>query len=106
MQQLLTQQAANPGLLQRTIVNMQNTLKTYAIQQAQLCSSVSSQLDNITKILNGHFARIDEDLKKFLYNQNFIYNTMETHHQNSERWVASIKAQLVRLGMQPQAPIV
>ena len=75
---LQNQQAVNIWLLQRTAADMPNTADTSAAHQAQLPSSVSSQLDNITKILNTNFTRIDGDLKKSFYNQNLIYNTMES----------------------------
>ena len=103
---LQNQQAVNTGLLQHTAANVQNTASTFAAHQVQLSRSVSSQLDNITQILNTNFARIDGDLKKSFCNQNLIYNTMESCHQKSERRFASIEAQLARLGMNPQAPIV
>ena len=85
---------------------MQNTANTSAAHQAQLSSSVSSQLDNITKILNSNFAQIDGDLKKSFCNQSLIYNTVESRHQTSEQRFVSIEAQLARLGINPQAPIV
>ena len=106
MQKLLNQQAVNTGLLQCTAADVQNTANTSAAHQAQLSSSVSSQLDNITKILNTNFVRINGDLKKSFYNQNLIYNTMEFRHQKSKQRFLSIEAQLARLGMNPQAPIV
>ena len=82
LQKLQNRQAVNTGLLQRTAANVQNTANTSSAHQAQLSSSVSSQLDNITKIRNTNFARIDGDLKKSFYNQNLIYNITETRHQN------------------------
>ena len=85
---------------------MQNTANTSAAHQAQLSNNVSSQLDNITKILNTNFTGIDGDLKKSFYNQNLIYNTMESRQQKSEQRFVSIKAQLARLGMNSQATIV
>ena len=106
MQKLQNQQAVNTGLLQRTAADVQNTAKTSAAHQAQLSSSVSSQLDNITKILNINFTRIDGDLKKSFYNQNLIYNTMESRHQESEQPFTSIEAQLAKLGMNPQASLI
>ena len=106
MQKLQNQQAVNTGLLQRTAADVQNTANTSAAHQAQLSSSVSSQLDNITTILNSNFAHIDGDLKKSFYNQNLIYNTMESRHQKSEQRFASIEAQLAKLGMNPQAPFI
>ena len=105
-QKLQNRQASNIGLLQRTAADVQNTANTSAAHQAQLSSDVSSQLDNITKILNTNFTRIDRELKKSFYNQNHIYNTMESCHQKSEERFASIERQLARLGMNPQAPIV
>ena len=60
---------------------------------------MSRQLDNITKILNTNFSPIDKDFKKSIYNQNHIYNKMETWHQALEQRFASIKAQLTRLEM-------
>ena len=86
--------------------DVQNTANTSSAHQAQLSSSVSSQLDNITKILNTNFGRIDGDVKKSFYNQNLIYNTMESHHQKSKQCLASIEAQLARLGMNLEALIV
>ena len=80
VQKLQKQQAVNTGLLQRTATDIQNTANTSAANQAQLSSSVSMQLDNITKILNNKFAHIDGDFKKSFYNQNIIYNTMESCH--------------------------
>ena len=59
---------------------MQNIANTSAAQQLQLSTSVTSQLDNITKILNTNFNSSEEDLKKSFYNQNLIYNTMESRH--------------------------
>ena len=106
MQKLKNQQAVNTGLLQLTAADVQNTANTSAGYQAQLSSSVSSQLHNITKILNINFAHIDENLKKSFYNQILIYNTMKSRHQKSQQRFASIEAQLARLGMNPQAPIV
>ena len=106
VQKLQNQQAVNTGLLQCTAADVQNTANTSATHQAQLSSSVNSHLDNITKILNNNFARIDGDLKKSFYNQNLIYNTMESRHQKCEQRFASIEAQLARLGMNPQGPIV
>ena len=85
---------------------MQNTAYTSTAHQAQLSRSVSSQLDNITNILNTNFLRIDGDLKKSFYNQNLIYNTIESRLQKSEQRFASIEGQLARLGMDPQAPIL
>ena len=78
------QQRVNIGLLQRTAADMQNTANTSAAYQVQLSSSVSSQLDNIIKILNTNFTCIDGDLKKLFCNQNLIYNTMESRHQKFE----------------------
>ena len=92
VQKLQNQQAVNTGLLQGTATDVQNTANTAAAHQAQLSGSVSSQLDNITKILNTNFARIDGDLKKSFYNQNLIYNTMQSRHQTSEQRFASIEA--------------
>ena len=106
VQKLQNQQAVNTGLLPRTAADVQNTANTSAAHQAQLSSSVSIQLDNITKILNTNFTRIDRDLKTSFYNQNLIYNTMESRHQKSEQRFASIKAQLARVGLNPQAPTV
>ena len=106
VQKLQNQQAVNTGLLQRTTADVQNTANTSPAYQAQLSSSVSSQLDNITKILNTNFVRKDEDPKKSFYNQNLIYNTMESRHQIFEQRFASIEAPLARLGMNLQAPIV
>ena len=82
VQKLQNQQAVNTGLLQRATADVQNTANTTTAHQAQLSGSVNSQLDNITKILNTNFARIDGDLKKSFYNQNLIYNITETRHQN------------------------
>ena len=56
VQKLQNQQAVNTGLLQRTAANVQNTANTSAAHQAQLSNNVSSQLDNITKILNTNFT--------------------------------------------------
>ena len=106
VQKLQNQQVVNTGLLQRTAANVQNTANTYTAHQAQLSSNVSSQLDNITRILNTNFTPIDGVLKKSFYNQNLVYNTIESRHQKSEQRFASIEAQLARLGMNPQAPIV
>ena len=106
VQKLQNQQAVNTGLLQRTAANVQNTANTSTAHQAQLSTGVSNQLDNITKILNTNFRHIDGDLKKSFNNQNLIYNTMESRHQKSEQRFASIEAQLARLGINPQAPIV
>ena len=72
--------------------NVQNMANTSVVQQAQFSSSISSQLDNITKILNSNFANIDKYLKKSFHNQNLIYNTMETRHQALEQRFASIEA--------------
>ena len=80
VQKLQNQQAANTGLLQLTAADVQNTANTSTTHQAQLSSNVSSQLDTITKILNTKFTRIDGDLKKWFYNHNVIYNTMESRH--------------------------
>ena len=106
VQKLQIQQAVNIVLLQRTAANVQNTANTSAAHQVQLSSSVSSQRDNITKILNTNFANIDEDLRKSFYNQNLIDNTMESRHQKSKQGFASIKAQLARLGINSQASII
>ena len=95
------QQAVNTTLLQCTTPNVQNTANTSAAHQAQLSSSISSQLDNITKILHTNFNRIDEDLKKSFYNQNLMYNTIETYYLVSEQQFASIEAQLARLARNP-----
>lgn len=57
-------------------------------------------------ILNTNFACIDDDHKKSFCNQNLIYNRMESCYQKSEPHFTSIEAQLARLGIQPQAPIV
>ena len=78
VQKLQNQQAVNTGILQRTATDMQNTGNTSAADQAQLSSSVSSQLDNIPKILNANFGRIGADLKKSFCNQNLINNRMES----------------------------
>ena len=96
----------NTGLLQRTAANVQNTANTSTASQAQLSSSISRQLDNMTKILHTNFNCIDADLKKLVYNRNLIYNTIETRHLASEQLFTSIEEDLARLGMQPQAPIV
>ena len=106
VQKLQNQQAVNTGLLQHTAANVQNTANTSAAHRAQLFNSVTSQLDNIMKILNTNLARIDGDHKKSFYNQNLIYNTIESCHQKVEQWFASIKAHLASLGMNPQASIV
>ena len=100
------QQAANTGLLQRTTANVQNSANTSAAYQAQLSSSVSSQLDNITKILKINFNYIDEDLKKSFYNQNLMCNMIETYYLASEQQFASMEGQLAGLGMNSQAPTV
>ena len=78
VQQLQYQQAVNTGLVQRTAGDVQNTAITSAAHQAQLSSRVSSQLGNITQILNTNCARIDGDLMKSFYNQNLTYNCMES----------------------------
>ena len=101
VQKLQNQQAVNTGLLQRTAADVQNTANTSAAHQAQLSSSVSSQLNNITKILNTNFRRIDGDLKKSFHNQNLIYNTIESRHQESEQRLVSIDAHLARLVINP-----
>ena len=80
---LQNQQAVNTGLLQCTAADRLNTANTYTAHQAQLSSSVSSQLDNMIKILNTNFVGIDGDLKKSFYNQNVIYNTVESCCQKS-----------------------
>ena len=49
VQKLQDQWVVNTGLLQHTATNVQNTANTSVAHQAQLSSSVSSQLDNITK---------------------------------------------------------
>ena len=85
---------------------MQNTVNTSASQQVQLSSSIGSQLDNIIKSLNTNFDDIDKDLKKSFYDPKLIYNTVETRHLALEHRFASIKVQVVRLGMQPLASIV
>ena len=84
VQKLQNQQAVNTWQLQHTAADTQNTANTSAAYQAQLSSSVSSHLDNISKILNTNFPCIDGDLKKSFYNQKFIYNTMKSRHQKSE----------------------
>ena len=48
VQKLQNQQAVNTELLQRTPTNVQNTANASAAYQAQLSSSVSNQLNNIT----------------------------------------------------------
>ena len=106
VQKLQNQQAVNTGLLQRTAADVENTAITSAAHQAQLSSSVSSQLDNITEFLNTNFVHIDEDLKKSFCDQNLIYNTLESRHQKCKQRFASIEAQLARLGMNPQAATV
>ena len=106
VQNLQNQQAVNRGLLQCTAADMQNTANTFAAHQVQWSSSISSQLDNITKILNTNFVHIDGDRKKSFCNQNFIYNTMESRNQKSKQRFASIDAQLARLEMNAQTPIV
>ena len=103
MQKLQNQQAVNTGFLQYTTANKQNTANTSASQYAQLSSNVSTNVDTVTNILN---ASIAEDLKKSFYNQNLIYNTMESCHQISEQDIASIEAPLATAGMQPQGYIV
>ena len=85
---------------------MQNTAIISSAHQAQLSSSIRSQLNNIIKILITNFTWIDGDFKKSFYNQNLIYITMESHHQKFEQPFAHIEAQLAKLGMNPQAPIV
>ena len=80
VQKLQNQQAANTGLLPCITTNMQNTDNISATQYAQLSTSVSGHLDNITKVLNTNFGCIDKDLKQSFYNQNLICNTMETCH--------------------------
>ena len=106
VQKLQNEQVVNTGLLQCTAGDVQNTANTSAAHPAQLSSNVSSQLDNIPKILNTNFMPIDGELKKSFYNQNFMYNTMESRHQKSKQRFASIEAQLASLGMNTQAPIV
>ena len=64
---------------------VQNTANTSTTQHAQLSSNLSSQLDNITKILNTNFACIDEDMKRFFCNQKLIYNTIQTRQLASEQ---------------------
>ena len=71
-QKLQNQQAVNTGLRQRTAADVQNTANTSAAHQTQLSSNISSQLDNITKMLNTNFACIDGDLKNYFDNQNLI----------------------------------
>ena len=105
-QKRYNQQVVNTVLLQRTAAELQNTANTSAAHQAQWSSSVSSQLDNITKILNTNFTGTDKVLENLFYNQNLIYNTMESFHQKSEQRFATIEGQLARLGMNSQAPIV
>ena len=68
VQKLQNQQAVNTGLLQHTAAVIQNTANTSAAHHTQLSSSVSSQLDNISNILNTNFTRINGDLKKSFYN--------------------------------------
>ena len=80
VQILQKKQAVNAGLLQHTATNVQNAANTSAAHEAQLSSSVRSQLDDITNILNSNFARIDGDLKKSFYNQNLIHHTIESRH--------------------------
>ena len=77
--------------------NVSNTANTSATQQAQLSSSISSQLENITKFLNINVNYINKGLKKCFYNQNIICNTMEARHLNFEQQVVSIKEQVARL---------
>ena len=91
VQKLQKWQAVNTGLLPRTGADLHNTANTTIAHQEQLSSSVSSQLNDITKILNTNFGRIDGDLKKSFYNQNLIYNTMESYHQKSKQQFTSIK---------------
>ena len=93
-------------MLYHTVTNIQNTANTSAARQAQLFSNISSQLDNISKILNTNLDCIDEYLTKSCYNQNLMHDMMKTCHVVLEQWFASIKAQLARLEMNPQAPIV
>ena len=92
VQMLQNQQAVNRGLLQRMTADMQNTAKTFLVHQAQWSSSLSSQLDNITKILNTNFASIDRDLKKSFYNHHHTYNIMQSSLQKSKQGFASIEA--------------
>ena len=106
LQKLQIQQAVNTGLLLRTVANMQNTAQNSVQYLIQLSSSLSSQLTNVTKILNSNFEYVDGDLKKSFYNQNLISNTMESRHQKSEKRFTTIKEELAKLWMNPQAPIV
>ena len=85
MQKLQNQQAVNTRLLQHTTANMQNTANSSSVYQAQLSSSVSSQLDNITEIHNINFNHINKNLKKSFYNQSLMYNMLETCHLASEQ---------------------
>ena len=106
VQKLQKQQAVNTGLLQHTAANVQNIANNSPAHQVQLSSSVCNQLDNITKILKANFALIDEDLKKPFYNKKLIHKIMETYNLAFEQRFTGIEAQLVRLRMQAETPIV
>ena len=74
--------------------------------QVQLSTTVSSQLHNITMILNPNLNCINKDLEESFCNQNLMYNGMETPQSESEQRFAIIEAQLARLGLNLEAPIV
>ena len=78
LQKLQNQQAVNTRLLQPTATNVRNKADTSTAYQAQSFSSLSHQLDKITKILNINFKRMDKDPKKSFYKQNLMCNTIET----------------------------
>ena len=106
VQKFQNQLVVKTELLQCTAANAQNTSNTSATQWTQLSSSVSRQLDNITKVLNINFDCINQKLKKSFYNQNIMYNTMETCHLNTEQRFASVEAHLAKLGTQTQSCVV
>ena len=85
VEKLKNQLAVNIGILQRTAAYVRHIANTSVANQAQLFIRVNSQQDNVTKILNTNFMRVDGDLKKSLNNQNLIYNTIESCHQKVEQ---------------------
>ena len=89
-QKLQNQHAVNIALLKYTASNVQNIPDTSATYLVQLSSNVSSELDNIRKILNTNYNPIDKDIKKSYYNQNHTYNTVETSNLTSKQQFTSI----------------
>ena len=83
VKKLQHQQAVNIELLQRNAGNVQHAATPLPANMCNQSSNLTIKLNAIINILNINFVLIDNDLSKSFYNQNVIYNTMETSHQNS-----------------------